>query len=60
MDNLNWGQHSNNFTGKATKILGSYARTCPWPHERSGIADQWKVGFKETKLAAYKALVRPK
>ena len=45
-DDLDWGQHINNVTNKATKTLGFLRRNLtPAP--------------KETKIAAYQALVRP-
>ena len=45
-DDLDWGQHINNVTSKATKTLGFLRRNLT-------------LAPKETKVAAYKALVRP-
>ena len=45
-DDLDWSQHINNVTSKATKTLGFIRRNLT-------------LATKETKVAAYKALVRP-
>ena len=45
-DDLDWGQHINNVTSKATKTLGFLRRNLT-------------LAPKETKVAAYNALVRP-
>ena len=45
-DDLDWGQHINNVTIKATKTLGFLRRNLT-------------LAPKETKIAAYQALVRP-
>ena len=44
-DDLDWGQHINNVTSKATKTLGFLRRNLT-------------LAPKETKVAAYQALVR--
>ena len=46
-DDLEWGQHINEITSKATKTLGFLRRNLTFAP-------------KETKAAAYKTLVRPK
>lgn len=45
-DDLDWGQHINNITSKATKTLGFLRRNL-------------SLAPKETKAAAYRALIRP-
>ena len=45
-DDLDWSQHINNVTSKATKTLGFLRRNLT-------------LAPKETKVAVYKALVRP-
>ena len=45
-DDLDWGQHINNVTSKATRTLGFLHRNLT-------------LAPKETKVAAYQALVRP-
>ena len=45
-NDIDWGQHINNVTSKATKILGF-------------LCQNLTLAPKETKVAAYKDLVRP-
>ena len=47
IDDLEWGQHINEITSKATKTLGFLCRNMAF-------------ALRETKAAAYKTLIRPK